>query len=800
MYLQPKVAGVAFRSYFLVCEETLNTTLYYLFLIFANMETVRKKIAPNPDGSLPVNYRLGEYRIKSVLGVGGFGITYLARDTKLGALVAIKEYFPQNMAFRGDRYTIVPRGRGNATVAQNYSWGLKEFLKEARVLAKFKHQNIVRVLRFIEGNGSAYMVMEYEKGQSLAEFLKKRGGFLNEKDLLNVFLPILSGLQAVHKAGILHLDIKPDNIYLRSDGQPMLIDFGSAGRVAKESDDKKTIALTPAYSAIENYPDMGEKGPWSDIYSIGATFYRCITGKHPNNAIDRYEARTASKDDPLKAATSFERPRYAGYIRESIDWALEINQEDRPQNALTLQQGIMGRGRFRETSDENNFNKFRSGFIGVVNVREETKKTGRSLLEITIFSFLILAVVGFYLTTTGAIDKDSILASVSNVKKFITGSSDDKEVEEIKNKFTTAIETAQYNILGIEPPKKDTPAKKVKTVSKDFPVKIIPVFNPDLKLVSKIKNRYGNIRHLEIAGENNLLLASSDGGRIRIWNLDSGKRMKSFSYARKDAPEIAVSSDGHLIAIADNKNVILIDAMNLKTMAMLIGHTDLVTNISFSPTNDMIATSGKDKKLIIWNIHKQKIIKKISLDKIVISSLDFSPNGKRLASADESGGIRYWESKTGKLLASFPVHKGRVTSILYSGDGRWLVTAGDNKFLKLLSTGATVKDQVPERVPTDIQNITIAPDGKWLLAAGTSANIYMWNLAENRRMPDLPGHRGEIFSTALSPDSRLFAAAGLSSEISIWRSNSTNEKNPKMTLSEKKVANSKKPAKPVTVK
>ena len=755
------------------------------------MEIARQKIAPNPDGSLPVNYRLGEYRIKSVLGIGGFGITYLARDTKLGALVAIKEYFPQNMAFRNDRYTIVPRGRGNATVAQNYTWGLKEFLKEARVLAKFKHQNIVRVLRFIEGNGSAYMVMEYEKGQSLAEFLKKRGGFLNEKDLLNVFLPILSGLQAVHKAGILHLDIKPDNIYLRSDGQPMLIDFGSAGQVAKESDDKKAIALTPAYSAIENYPDMGEKGPWSDIYSIGATFYRCITGKHPKNAIDRYDARAAGKNDPLKAATSIERPRYAGYIRESVDWALEIDQEDRPQNALTLQQGIMGRGRFKETGDEKNFNKFRSGFIGVINVREDTKKTGRSLFEIAIFSFLILTVVGFYLATSGAIDKNYILSSIVNIQKIITGSGSDKDVETLKNRFTTAIETAQYNILGIEPPKINTPAKEDKILSKKIPAKIIPVFNPDVKLVSKIKNRYGNIRQLKFAGKNSLLLASSDGGRVTIWNMESGKRIKSYLYSRKDAPEIAVSNDGSLIAIADKENIILIDAINLQTIAMLVGHTDFVTNISFSPASNMIATSSKDKKLILWNIHKQKITKKISLDKIVVSSLDFSPNGKRLASSDESGGLRYWESKTGKLLASFPVYKGKVTSITYSGDGRWLAAAGENKFLKLLSTGATVKDQVPERIPTDIQNITITPDGKWLLAAGTSASIYMWNLAENKRLPDLPGHRGEIFSIALSADTRLIAAAGLSSEISIWRSNPVTNNNSKKVISESRVSQPK---------
>lgn len=740
------------------------------------METAKKKVSTNPDGSLPTNYRLGEYRIKSVLGIGGFGITYLARDTKLGALVAIKEYFPQSMAFRNDRFTIIPRGRGNATVAQNYKWGLKEFLKEARVLAKFKHNNIVRVLRYLEGNGSAYMVMEYEEGQSLAEFLKKRGGFLNEKDLLNVFLPILGGLQAVHKAGILHLDIKPDNIYLRSDGLPMLIDFGSAGQVAKEGDDKKAIALTPAYCAIENYPDMGEKGTWSDIYSIGATFYRCITGTHPKNAIDRHEAKAAGKNDPLKAATSFERPRYAGYIRESIDWALEIDQEDRPQNALALQQGIMGRGRFKETGDEKNFNKFRSGFIGIINVREKTEKSGRSFFEIAIFGILISIIVGFYLITTDAIDKKYVLSSVSKIEQFFTTQDNTKGINSLKNEAILAFDSAKHNILGTEPkvtPKTDIIAQQQEKQAGVIAKKPVPVFDPDVTLVKKIKNRYGNIRHIQFAKNNTLLITSSDSGYVRIINLDSGKILKTLSINKHGAPEIAVNGDGSLIAIADQASTILIESVNFNTIAMLTGHEDVVENISFSPKNDMIATSSRDKNIILWNLYKQKIIKKVGHKNAVVSDLDFSPDGKRLASADENGGIRYWEAKSGKILASFAAQNGKVDSISYSGDGRWLAVAGEKKFLKLLSIGLTVKDQIPESIPTDIKNITITPDSKWLLATGTSENIYMWDIINNKRYADLTGHKGEIFSVALSPDNKWIAAAGLSSEISIWQPKST---------------------------
>jgi serine/threonine protein kinase len=164
------------------------------------------------SNALPATYRLGEYVIENVLGHGGFGITYLARDTKLSSQVAIKEYFPQAFALRDRQSTIMPTTDGG----ENYRWGLQEFLKEARALAKFKHNHIVRVLRFLEANGTAYMVMEYEQGESLATYLTKTGGFLNEPTLLSIFLPILGGLQAVHDAGLLHLDIKPENIYLRS--------------------------------------------------------------------------------------------------------------------------------------------------------------------------------------------------------------------------------------------------------------------------------------------------------------------------------------------------------------------------------------------------------------------------------------------------------------------------------------------------------------------------------------------------------------------------------------------------------
>ncbi|MGW8248388.1 MAG: serine/threonine protein kinase, partial [Acidiferrobacterales bacterium] len=292
--------------------------------------------------ALDSDTQLGEYVIEKTLGTGGFGVTYLARDSRLGTQVAIKEYFPSAYALRDPEGLVKPK---NTEQAQKiYRWGLEQFLKEAQALAQFKHNNIVRVLRFMEANGTAYMVMEYEPGQSLAAQLEAGDGTLTDAKLLQVFIPILNGLQAMHEAGLVHLDIKPDNIYLGADGRPILIDFGSASQIAAQKATGQ-VAITPAYAAIEHYPDKGKRGPWTDIYSIGASMYRCIAGNPPIGSMERYKSILQYQKDPLILTTELDVSGYPDYLRDCIDWSLEIYPQKRPHSALMLQQGLMGKGR-----------------------------------------------------------------------------------------------------------------------------------------------------------------------------------------------------------------------------------------------------------------------------------------------------------------------------------------------------------------------------------------------------------------------------------------------------------------------
>ena len=279
--------------------------------------------------ALPPGTRLYEYVIERVLGHGAFGITYLARDENLNAPVAIKEYLPDEFAARDTRSTVVPK---SVSTKQDYAWGLERFHDEAQTLARFHHPNIVRVLRLLRANGTAYIVMPYERGRSLADYLQTIGRTLTDRELLGLSLPLMDGLAVVHKEGFLHRDIKPGNIFIRQNGEPVLLDFGSA-RVAIGSKSRSmTSILTPGYAPIEQYANAVSQGPWTDIYGLGAVLYRCICGQTPVDATVRSQARLNGEPDPLPPAVEVGRDRYPQPLLAAIDHALEIAARDRPQS------------------------------------------------------------------------------------------------------------------------------------------------------------------------------------------------------------------------------------------------------------------------------------------------------------------------------------------------------------------------------------------------------------------------------------------------------------------------------------
>ena len=287
-------------------------------------------LAPKPaaaDLALPAGFRLFEYRIDGVLGQGGFGIAYAATDVNLAAKVVIKEYLPEEFAFRALDNTVQARDDTDQEFYQN---GLDSFLVEARTLATFRHRHIVRVARFFEANKTAYMVLEYERGQSLKSCRKKHEN-VPEATIVSLLAPLLDGLEVVHNSGYLHRDIKPDNIYVRDeDGSLVLLDFGAARQTAIEKSEIGMV-VTPGYGPIEQYAGGGRQGPWTDIYSLGATLFWVITGRKPLDAPGRL-----GEPDPLPSAESLGKGRFSVEFLRAVDWMLCRHPADRPQDLAQL--------------------------------------------------------------------------------------------------------------------------------------------------------------------------------------------------------------------------------------------------------------------------------------------------------------------------------------------------------------------------------------------------------------------------------------------------------------------------------
>jgi serine/threonine protein kinase/peptidoglycan hydrolase-like protein with peptidoglycan-binding domain len=264
---------------------------------------------------------VGRYTVVSILGQGGFGITYRARDNQLGRDVAIKEYLPSSLALReGD--TVVPR---STRVAEDFVWGRDRFVAEGRTLASLQRApGIVRVFDFLEANGTAYIVMEMLQGETLEDRLK-RAGPLDAAAIDRILGPLLDGLEQVHEAGFLHRDIKPANILLDGRGNPTLIDFGASRAAMAGRTVAMTAIFTPGYAAAEQFTSA-KQGPWTDIYGLSATLYHAITGAAPPSAFDRM------LDDGYRPLAKLAPPGISPGLRLGIDAGLAVRQTDRPQS------------------------------------------------------------------------------------------------------------------------------------------------------------------------------------------------------------------------------------------------------------------------------------------------------------------------------------------------------------------------------------------------------------------------------------------------------------------------------------
>ncbi len=279
------------------------------------------------------------YEILKLLSSGGFSFVYLAHDENQVPVV-LKEYLPSTLALRTARTGEAGDGRLAPALSEDdlakFRYGMKCFFEEGRALAYISHPNVVRVQNFLRFNDTVYLAMRYERGRTLQEHIKRHHGALEEAWLRNTFAQLLNGLREVHTHKLLHLDIKPANVYLRNDGSPVLIDFGAARQALSQEGMKLPPTYTPGFAAPEQHSRGGELGPWTDVYAVGATLYTCLSAASPPRADERMH-----KDELAPARRAF-AGKYSAALLEIVDWCVQLGHNDRPQSVFELQKALRG--------------------------------------------------------------------------------------------------------------------------------------------------------------------------------------------------------------------------------------------------------------------------------------------------------------------------------------------------------------------------------------------------------------------------------------------------------------------------
>lgn len=271
---------------------------------------------------------IDQYIIERQLAHGGFSSVYLARQLADQVQVAIKEYLPRKLAHRTWNNNVIAHDAESDIL---FKRGRALFFKEAKVLVKLKHPNIVEVINFFQANSTVYMVMSYDYGLSLDKLIKSPTFDINERFIVTVFKQLLMGVAIIHTHQLVHLDIKPANILIRPESDPLLLDFGAIQQFPEIPKRNRARVCTQGFSPIEQYENKANIGPWTDLYSVGASMRTCLDGKIPPASIDRV------KQDTLKSAVKVYKNRYSEVLLQVIDWAMQVQPENRPQSVTALQ-------------------------------------------------------------------------------------------------------------------------------------------------------------------------------------------------------------------------------------------------------------------------------------------------------------------------------------------------------------------------------------------------------------------------------------------------------------------------------
>jgi len=753
---------------------------------------------------------VGDYRIERVLGAGGFGVTYLADEIALARLVTIKEYFPSDIAVRAGGIDAAPRSQD---CAGDYRWGLDRFIEEAQTLAKFNHTNIVRVFRYFRANNTGYMVLHFEEGQSLKNWLKALGRAPRQKELDAFLAPLLDALELIHKSDFLHRDIAPDNIIIRKTGDPVLIDFGSArGEIASHT---KTVSalVKPGYSPYEQYAETSRRqGPWTDIYALGATLYHAVTGKRPPDAPSRMV------NDEFVPVREAALSSYRSGFLKAIDRALALSVEARPQSIAAWRGDLLAPDPPK---------------TGWLTRALDKKKEPEPALTAAPATAYIPPPPDAPGPKGGILD---FLDGLRNKPAAAGGEQPGPAQAPVQAPAAAKAQRAPAEAIKIEPPAAPAPkAKKKPKQASSKPAKaakpipkgraLVEVRRPPrprpvrgsrrrwASLVFKLLIGVGvasaavamqdrfpsyesrgasvpsseNSRRsavatpiAEIAAHSGAIsgMAYSDDGRwivttgrdatLKIWDATYHTLIRTIELDDGRATALALLGSRALTGHATGK-VVLWDLERADKIASVQRNDASVWAVVFTGGVDRFAVASHDWKIALWDAQQPDApLHVFSEHENAVQALDYAPRRMLLASGSADKTVRLWNLKTLNMKRRYRGNRDFVTAVRFSPNGRMLAGGSLDGRIRVWSALSSRRLRYLIGHKGRIADIAFSPTGYELASASEDGTVRLWDLTKGVALRALPGHSGGATAVAFAPNGQQLASAGEDGTVRLW--------------------------------
>ena len=735
-----------------------------------------------PDGTELV----GDYRIKRVLGAGGFGITYLADEKALARLVTIKEYFPADLAAR-QKASASPRSHD---AAADFQWGLDRFIEEAQTLARFDHPNIVRVHRYFRANNTAYMVLHFEEGGSFKAWLRGLKRAPRQVELDAMIAPLLEALEMIHRSNYLHRDIAPDNIMVRKDGSPVLIDFGSArGEIAAQS---RTVSalVKPGYSPYEQYATTSSnQGPWTDIYALGSTLYHAISGKRPPDAPSRVV------NDEYISAKAAALGSYRNGFLDAIDKALKIEVGERPQSIAEWR-----------------------GLLFAPDPKRERAGLGLNLPIVRKLGQLRTSALAGQKAAEPVVTDPTIAHTDSPSLVPVPPDAPQPKgqlldfIDALKKRTAPALPVRKKKAAKAEKPAAAGPAPPAEKKAAEGA--LLPFFGfgrPSKETPQEQKEQPAK-RPAKVASRPPAAKRAARRAQAKVrrrWRLPS-RRWRSVIY--KVAAAVAIAS----LAVAYRESwpqtqarvagVVASDGSELGQGFQLVGHKGKVAGIATADQGRWIVSGGADATLRIWSASSGALIRTIELSEGAVTALAVSD--RHALSGHAQGLIVLWDLERGEKLGVYNLGKAPIESLAFTNGADGFVAAGrDGTALFETQSISSVPQQLDAPGPggivsaarlrgilllggaertihavratdgrlgrtyrspaADLGLLSIADDGRYLAAASANGSVQIWINSSSWPVRTLRAHEARISAMAFGPE-RLLATAAENGRVKLW--------------------------------